>query len=60
MGMEIGYGIEELCFHPDPRVLIQSECAKKNQLGSGSKSEDNLQGKGKRYMTLEALWSSGM
>ena len=46
MGMEIGYGIEELCFHPDPRVLIQSECAKKNQLGSGSKSEDNLQGKG--------------
>ena len=26
-GMEIGCGIEELCFHPDPSVLIQSEYA---------------------------------
>ena len=46
MGMEIGYGIEELCFHPDPRVLIQSECAKKISWEVEVKVRTILQGKG--------------
>ena len=47
--MEIGCGVEDLCFHPDPKVLFSPIVKQKQQGGGGYKDTGWL---GDWYITI--------
>ena len=55
-GMEIGYGIEGTLFSPGSKGTIQSKCEKT----AGEIMKERILVFRKGYITLGALWSSGM